>query len=61
MLDIPPSIYENLEYQYGINQITLEIDVFRVKSEFKSDLCKESVKVGKKKSRRKTKSCRKSI
>ena len=61
LLDIPPFIYENLEYQYGINQITLEINAYRVKSEFKSDLCKESVKVGTKKSRRKIKSCRKSI
>lgn len=54
-LDIPPDIYENLEYQYSINQITLEIDVYRVKSEFKTDLCKESVKVGKKKSKGKEK------
>lgn len=59
-LNMPSDIYEDLEYQYGINQITLEIDAFRVKSEFKTGLCKESVKVGKKKSRRKTKACKKS-
>ena len=59
-LDIPPEIYENLEYQYGINSIRLEISAYRVKSALKTDLCKESVKVGKKKSKSKTRACRKS-
>ena len=59
-LDIPPEIYENLEYQYGINDIRLEIYAYRVKSALKTDLCKESVKVGKKKSKSKTRACRKS-
>ena len=59
-LDIPPEIYENLEYQYGINGIRLEISSYRVKSALKTDLCKESVKVGKKKSKSKARACRKS-
>ena len=59
-LDIPPEVYENLEYQYGINEISLEITSYRVKTSLKTDLCKESVKVGKKKSKRKTKACKKS-
>ena len=59
-LDIPPEIYENLEYQYGINSIRLEINAYRVKGALKTDLCKESVKVGKKKSKSKTRACRKS-
>lgn len=59
-LDIPPEVYENLEYQYGINEISLEITAYRVKTSLKTDLCKESVKVGKKKSKRKTKACKKS-
>lgn len=49
-LNIPSDIYENLEYQYSINQITLEIKAYRVKSALK-----ESVKVGKKKSKCKRK------
>ena len=40
-LDIPSEIYENLEYQYGINSIRLEISAYRVKSALKTDLCKE--------------------
>jgi len=61
-LDIPPDIYENLEYQYGINQIKLEISVYRVKNEFKTDLCKENVRVGKKKSKGKgTLKCKRKI
>lgn len=59
-LDIPPEIYENLEYQYGINNIRLEIYAYRVKDASKTDLCKKSANVGKKKSKSKNIACRKS-